>query len=111
PVKNVLSWDDQMLRLYGITRERFSGAVETWQAALHPEDRVAANEEFARALSGEKDLDTEFRVRWPDGTDHTIHAVAQVQRHSSGQPLFIIGTNWDITARKQAEQDLLEMNR
>ncbi len=39
-VNNGLVRDDQMFRLYGITKDRFGGAYDAWQAGLHPEDRL-----------------------------------------------------------------------
>ena len=106
-VNNRLVWDDQMFRLYGITRDQFSGAYQAWQAGLHPEDRQRGDEEIRLALRGEKDFNTEFRVVWPDGSQHSIRALALVQRDSSGQPVQMIGTNWDITAQKRTEAALL----
>ncbi len=107
-VNNRLVWDDQMFRLYGITRDQFSGAYQAWQAGLHPEDRQRGDEEIRLALRGEKDFNTEFRVVWPDGSQHSIRALALVQRDSSGQPVQMVGTNWDITAQKQTEAALRE---
>ncbi|MCX7019004.1 MAG: response regulator [Candidatus Sumerlaeota bacterium] len=109
-VNNRLAWDDQMFRLYGITQDQFGGAYEAWQAGVHPEDRQRGDEEIRFALLGEKDFDTEFRVVWLDGTIRNIRALALVQRDASGQPLRMIGTNWDITAQKQAEAELRETN-
>jgi len=109
-VNNVLIWDEQMFRLYGITADQFSGAYEAWRAGLHPEDMARGDAEIQLALLGEKDFDTEFRVVWPDGTIHNIRALAVVQRAETGKPLRMIGTNWDITAQKQAEQALLDSN-
>ncbi|MCX7002458.1 MAG: PAS domain S-box protein, partial [bacterium] len=97
-----------MFRLYGITQAQFGGAYAAWQAALHPDDRQRGDEEIQRALRGEQDFDTEFRVRWPDGTTHNIRAMALVRRDAAGQPLHLVGTNWDITAQKQAEAALRE---
>ena len=102
-VHNRLVWDDQMYRLYGITEDQFSGAYEAWKAGLHPEDLVRGDAEIQMALRGEKEFDTEFRVVWPDGSIHFIRALAIVQRDASGQPLRMIGTNWDITENKQNE--------
>ena len=102
-VNNVLVWDDGMYRLYGITADQFGGAYEAWQAGLHPEDIARGDVEIKMALRGEKEFDTEFRVVWPDGSIHNIRALAQVQRDAVGQPLHMIGTNWDITVQKQAE--------
>ena len=106
-----LIWDNQMFQLYGITADQFSSAYAAWQAGLHPEDAQRGDEEIQRALRGEKEFDTEFRVRWPDGTIHYIRALALVQRNAVGQPTQMIGTNWDITNGKQAEEQLREVNR
>ena len=110
-ISQMLEWDDQMFRLYGCTRDQFSDAYDAWQAGLHPDDRTRGDDEIQQALRGEKEFDTEFRVVWPDGTSHNIRALAVVQRDAAGQPLRMIGTNWDITAQKQAEQSLLEANQ
>ena len=103
---NALVWDDQMFRLYGITRARFSGAYEAWSAGLHPDDRRRAEAEFQQALREEKEFNTEFRVLWPDGTVRNIHALARVHQNVTGQPVRMLGTNWDITEIKQAEDAL-----
>jgi len=110
-VRNELVWDEQMHHLYGTRKDQFRGAYETWRAALHPDDRKRADEEINAAARGEKDYDTEFRVIWPDGRIHNIRALAMVQRDSAGRPLRMIGTNWDITALKQAADELQEINR
>jgi PAS domain S-box-containing protein len=105
-INNKLIWDDQMYHLYGITQDKFGGAYEAWRAGLHPEDMQRGDDEIQMALRGEKEFDTEFRVLWPDGTIRNIRALAIVQRDASGKPLRMIGTNWDITERKQAEAKL-----
>ena len=110
-VNNRLVWDEQMFRLYGITPNQFGGAYDAWKAGLHPEDRQRCDEEIHLALCGQKDFDTEFRVLWPDGTTHSIRALAIVQRDPSGHPTHMLGTNWDITAQKQAEEKLRQTNQ
>ena len=105
PVNNRLIWDDQMYRIYGIDETQFSGAYEVWKAGLHPEDLARGDAEIQMALNGERNFDTEFRVLWPDGSTHHIRALAIVQRDASGQPLRMIGTNWDITEHKLAEEE------
>ncbi len=105
-VRNILVWDDQMYRLYGITSAEFSGAYPAWQAGLHPDDRVQGDLEIQMALRGEKEFDTEFRVLWPDGSIRNIRAMAHVQRDDSGHPLRMIGTNWDVTQSKLLEEKL-----
>jgi PAS domain S-box-containing protein len=107
-VNNILLWDDQMFALYGISKENFGSAYETWKAGLHPDDVLQGDAEIQKAISGEKEFDTEFRVIWPDSTIHTIKALAIIQRDEFGKPARMIGTNWDITEKKIAEEKLLK---
>ena len=107
-INNTLTWDDSMYKIYGITKDTFGGAYESWRAGLHPEDRARGDAEIQMALSGEKDFDTIFRVVWPDGSVHDVRALAMVQRNDSGKPLRMLGTNWDITAQRQLEQTVKE---
>jgi PAS domain S-box-containing protein len=95
-----------MLRLHGLTRAQFDGTIETWLAALHPDDRQRSPEEVQQAVRGEKEFDAEFRVLWPDGSQHHIRGLARVQRDAAGQPVSLLGTNWDITQDKLAEAAL-----
>ena len=105
---NVLLWDEQMFLLYGIKNSDFSGAYEAWKAVLHQKDATLVDEEIQMAIRGEKEFDTEFRVIWPDGSIHSIRALALVQRDDSGKPLRMIGTNWDTTEKKMVEEKLLK---
>jgi PAS domain S-box-containing protein len=105
-VNNKLTWDDQMFRLYGIAPDNFGAAYETWKARVHPEDMERGDAEVQMALRGEKEFDTEFRLVWPDGTIHTIRALANVERDASGKAIRLIGTNYDITERKRMEEEL-----
>ena len=105
---NRLVWDDQMFRLYGITRETFGGAYEAWQSAVHPDDRQRADERIQMVLRCEVDFDIEFRVRWPDGTIRHIQGLAKAEQDAAGRTVRLIGTNWDITDRKLAQEALCE---
>lgn len=101
---NVLTWDDQMFALYGVKREQFGGAYADWRSGICADELEQADLSVQMALRGEKEYDTEFRVRWPDGTIRNIRSIATVKFDADGQPLRMIGTNWDITSLKQAGQ-------
>ena len=106
-VNNILTWDEQMYKLYGITDKEFIGVYEAWKNGLHPEDLERADKEIEKALIGEKEFDTEFRVVWSDKTIRYLKAIARVIRNNEGKPIQMIGVNWDITAFKQMEMKLL----
>ncbi|ADL54426.1 PAS domain-containing protein [Gallionella capsiferriformans] len=105
-VNNALTWDDQMFALYGLHRDQFVGAAEAWSSAILPEDTAQAQACMHNALANKQHYDTEFRVRWPDGSIHNIRALASVKFDSAGKPLRMTGTNWDITELKQSQQAL-----
>jgi PAS domain S-box-containing protein len=104
--RNVLLWDDKVYELYGVRREDFSGAYEAWASTVHPDDLAKADAEVQLALKGERDFVSEFRVIWPDGSIRHIEALADVYRNENGEPVRMIGVNWDITERRQAEDEL-----
>lgn len=108
---NVLVWDEQMYRLYGVAEAQFTACYEAWLKALHPEDKVRAEQEIEQALRGKSEFDTEFRIVWPDGSTRHIRALSIVQRTAHGTPHRMIGTNWDITERKLAEVQTLQLER
>ncbi|QPK64796.1 response regulator [Methylomonas sp. LL1] len=99
-------WDDSMYALYQLRRDDFAGTEQAWRTALHPDDLARGDREVAAAISGEKPLDTEFRVCWPNGEVRYIKAVAKVFRDGGGKPLRMLGTNIDITELKRAEAEL-----
>jgi len=105
---NALSWDDQMLTLYGLESSQFEGAFEAWQKGLHPDDHERASREIEQAITGEREFDTQFRVVWPSGEVRHIQASARVERDANGDALRMIGTNWDITALKNTEAELIK---
>jgi len=105
-VNNVLIWDEQMSRLYGIPLGEFGGAYEAWQQGVHPEDRQAADLAIHKAIAGTEDFHNIFRVIWKNGEIHHIEAHAMVLRDETGNAQRMIGVNWDISDRKKAEEQL-----
>jgi diguanylate cyclase (GGDEF)-like protein/PAS domain S-box-containing protein len=108
-VRNTMLWDDQMFVLYGLTQNQFGGVYESWKSAVSPEDAPRIDAEMQRALRGEKEFDTEFRIVWPNGTIRNIRAIGSVARDTSGQPVHMTGTNWDFTERKQMEDRISQL--
>ena len=103
--KNIMVWDDEMLALYGLTREQFPGGIEAWNQGLHPEDRERAIAECQAAIDGSRDFDTEFRILQPNGTVRHVKAGGLVLRDEGGTPIRMLGLNQDITERRQAEAE------
>ena len=103
-VRNILTWDESMYSLYGIRKEDFGGAYDAWIRTLHPDDRQYTDGEIQAALRGEREYAPEFRIIHPDGTVRNIKAASKTYYDPQGNPLRMVGTNIDITERKQAEE-------
>ena len=110
-INNILMWDDKLFELFGVDKETIGSAKQTWLSGVHPDDMVRVEADSQSAIRGEKDYDSEFRVIWPDGSIHNIRTLAAVVRNNSGQPLRLIGTNWDITKQKKSEAVLLKAKK
>jgi PAS domain S-box-containing protein len=105
-VNNHLLWDESMYTLYGIRKEDFGGAYDAWTRTLHPDDRAYTEGEIQAALRGEREYAPEFRIVRPDGTVRNIKASSKTFFDVEGKPVRMIGTNYDLTSIKKAEEEL-----
>jgi PAS domain S-box-containing protein len=108
---NELVWDDSMYQLYGIRKGDFGVAYDAWIGTLHPEDKEHTDGEIQAALRGEREYAPEFRILRTDGTIRHIKADSRTIRDKAGKPLRMIGTNIDVTERKQAEMKIRTLNQ
>jgi PAS domain S-box-containing protein len=108
-VKDKLVWNDGMYDLFGIHKEDFSGASEAWTNSLAPEDVERATAEVNAAMRGEREFESEFRIVWPDASIHFIKANSQTFRDDQGNPVRMVGVNYDITEQKLAEERIAFM--
>ena len=84
--------------------------IDRCAAAVHEEDREATTQALQRTLEHGVEYNHEFRVIWPDQSVHWLVGRGKAIYDTDGRPARILGVNWDITARKQAE-DILRNER
>lgn len=96
-------WDDNMLRIYGVSRAAFDGR---WEPFLHPDDRERARDEAQRAIDEGRRGEYVFRIVRPDGTVRHLKGMSQVLRDARGRPTLDIGVDIDITRQVQADEAL-----
>ncbi|TWB43810.1 signal transduction histidine kinase [Nitrospirillum pindoramense] len=107
-----LVWDERMFQLYGVdpnAEQPLTYAL--WQSRCHAEDLGRMQAEVQAALRGETPLDTEFRIRLPDGTVRHIQTSGKVERDANGQATKIVGVNWDVTAARESARALAAEKR
>jgi two-component system cell cycle sensor histidine kinase/response regulator CckA len=99
-----VTWSNSQAALFGIALDAFAGTIEAFFALVHAEDRAALRQEFATALAnGSRDIVTEFRTIWPDGSTHWVQERARIAHDPTGRPLRMVGVSLDVTDRKLLE--------
>lgn len=81
-------------------------SYRSWLATLHVDDRESTHQSIQRALEENNSCRHEYRVVYPDGSEHWISIHGRGYFDGAGRPSKMIGVLLDVTARKSAEQNL-----
>src|SRR4030095_6193987 len=94
-------------KMLGYTDDEVEPHVSAWERLLHPDDRQVVREVVDGVLRGERDYTVEFRLRHKSG--HYVHLLSRgfpVRREHDGFVTRIVGTHFDLSERKRAEEAL-----
>ena len=105
-LRDRLTWDAEMFRLFGVQPQEFRGGNEEFLAFVHPEDRARVEQHLAQLIHYPERFEIEFGIVRGDDTRRQIYATGRVQRDSRGAALAVVGINIDVTARKETEDAL-----
>lgn len=75
-----LMWDDNMLKIWGITREQFTEDYDIFINSIHPEDREVVDKEVKRCIANKAGYRSVFRIITPEGEVKTIAVAGQVSK-------------------------------
>lgn len=103
---NVITWSDEMYRIYGLTPQEGGLSYEDFIARVHPDDREMVQNIVRAASRDLKPFAFEHRIIRPDGQIWTLSTRGEVILGEEGKPLRMIGSGQDITGRKTAEEEL-----
>ena len=99
--------DPSIKAILGYTDDEIPNDIETWVKYVHPEDSRAVMEAAQACLDGETaEYIFEHRMLHKDGSNRWILVRGKVIRDKSGNAIRFIGTDADITDRKQSEESL-----
>lgn len=91
--------------MLGYADDEIEPHVSAWERLLHPDDRPRARELDQSMTRGVRTYEGEFRLRHKDG--HYVHVLSRglpVRREPDGPVVRIVGTHFDLTERKRAEE-------
>jgi signal transduction histidine kinase/CheY-like chemotaxis protein len=78
---------------------------DSWWHAIVPEDVDGARHEYARLAQAGQALDSEYRIRLPDGRERWLRDRARVVAHDAhGAPSKLVGVIDDVSSRNTLRQ-------
>jgi len=111
-VTNEIRWSPETYRLFGhVHGGSFTPSIEATVGMVPAEDRAFVQEQLEAVILGTADYDIDHRMVRADGEVIHVHAQGEVIRDEHGRALRMLGTVVDVTARRQAEEELREMDR
>ena len=99
-----LLWDSAIREIFDVQREG-EVTLDTFYNALYPPDLERVKQVWRGAFESGLPYQIEFRVRRSDGAIGWVHARGRGYYDDKGKPLRMIGIAFDITDRKQAEEE------
>ena len=100
----------QIQTILGYSPEEWVADPQFWQTRLHPEDRETVMKEIERSDRTHEAVDIEYRMLARDGRVVWFHDQNVLMRNDKAEPLYWQGFKVDITKRKQAEAEILQLN-
>jgi PAS domain S-box-containing protein len=96
---------DEYYRIFGIEKQK-SITYGQFISTVHPLDREFVNSAVNAALSNGKPYSIDYRVIWPDGSEHIIHAEGELNVDKANKPVLLFGVVQDITEQKLIEREM-----
>ncbi len=113
----VLTWSDELYRIFGLAPRSCEITLDWFLAHVHPDDRDRVQRLVAAAVARGGPFGHGERIVRPDGSVRKLDTVGEVLVDGQGRPVSLIGTCRDITEDPRefsrlvqaAEQRALEM--
>lgn len=91
---------ERLVPTAGIDAGAWDHRLESWMERIHPDDRPGVQEALDESLATGNPYAVEHRVVDADGTVSWLELRGTVERDASGRPVRMVGTVWNVTARR-----------
>lgn len=91
----------------------FDKSINGWLSIIHPEWQEAMKDYFINEVVGaKKKFSREYKIiKVNDKSERWVHGMGELILNAEGEPVKMIGSIQDITERKNAEEEILRLNR
>ncbi|MEA5420728.1 PAS domain S-box protein [Spirulina sp. CCNP1310] len=111
-VKNTVYFSPHWKAMLGYRDDEIENAFTGWQKLWHPDDIYRIQSAINDYLNGHiKRYEIEHRLRHKDGSWRWILTRGEIIKDQEGQPIRWIGTNIDLSERKQMEEQLRQKEK
>lgn len=99
--------------MLGYDRGELGNTNEVWESVVYPEDLITIRSLIEDCLAGKtENIEFEYRAITKDKRIKWCETFGRIaERDESGEPLIFMGYQRDISERKQAEEEMLKLNR
>lgn len=104
-----MTYSPEVLQLFPVDREKLDGSFSELLEFIHPEDRGLVKEVVEDSLASGEPLRVEHRLLTAQSSELMVELQAKVAAGESGKPSRLVGTIQDISARKDAERKIHEL--
>jgi len=112
PETEDLHLDPNTKALLGYSEDEIPSDLRTWNGFVHPDDRDMLRTAIEDHLAGRApEFACEHRMMHKDGGIRWIMVRGHAKRDAAGKVYRLIGTNTDITERKQLEDERRELEK
>jgi GAF domain-containing protein len=95
-----LSWDAQLIRMFGYDVASFDQSIEAFTARLHPDDVQRVTGALQACIDECGELDAEYRVVQPDGETRWVQARGRALAGQGGTAVRVLGAAYDTTGER-----------
>ena len=110
PQTDKLEWDDRMHEIFDTSPASFSGKYEDWRKLVVEDDLDGAERSLQKALETGENFESMFRIRTREGIKH-LKGAAKAIYDNDGQPVRVIGTNFDVSEIYELNDQLRQAQR
>jgi PAS domain S-box-containing protein len=101
--RDVITWSDELYRIFGLVPEEGEADYASYLERLHPDDREFVDRTVQRAFAERRPFAFEHRVVRPDRTERVISSRGRVSLEGE-ELVAMLGTAQDVTEQRQAER-------
>ncbi|MEM7562743.1 MAG: PAS domain-containing protein [Pseudomonadota bacterium] len=100
-----------LLRIHGRSESEFIGGDVSWERdlkSIHPDDQDQVRRAYSNFMAHGENWQVDYRLTRSDGVIRWVREMGKVHSMNHGIPETTIGVLQDITAQKEAEQEIIK---